>query len=121
MIGQRLANLLQSRFQFGEMRAGPIDLAAIRTAAEILVVDFREWFELIENVGFAYFHEQTVASDAARIWRDKLSQIKSAGHFDDLLVGLVRSWTIAVLHDFVHEQTAISCEQSAVVSTTGGE
>jgi hypothetical protein len=59
-----LANLRQSRFQFGEMGTGPVNFFAPHAAAEILVVDFRKWFELIENVGFVYLHQQTIAWDA---------------------------------------------------------
>jgi|ERR1044071_5741135 hypothetical protein len=47
------------------------------------------------------------------------SQIESADHFDDLIIRIVRSRTIAVLHDLVHEQTAISREQSAIFGTAG--
>ena len=114
-------NSLDSRFEFLEVRTWPINFAANNAAPELLVVLFGEWLELLENLCFLHVLQQTVALEAAGVGRDKLSQIEPAQDFDDLLIGIVRSRTVAVANDLVHEQTAISREQGAVVGTARGE
>ena len=45
------ANFFDSLLQFGKMRARPVDLFAVRTAAELVVIDFGERLEFVDYVG----------------------------------------------------------------------
>ncbi len=71
------------------MRTGPIDFAANRATTEILVINFRERLELIENIGFVRAFEQTVALQAPCIRRDQFPQVEPTQNFDDLLIAIV--------------------------------
>src|SRR5204863_8764520 len=65
--------------------------------------------------------EQTVALQAARVWRDHFREIKPSDHFENLFRRVVRSRAIAVPDDLVHEQAAISRKQGAVVRAARGK
>ena len=73
-------------------------------------MNFRERLQLFEDSGFVHALKQTVALQAADIRRDQFRQIEPAQNFDNLFVRIVRSRAVAMPYNFVHEQTAISCE-----------
>ena len=56
------ANFLDSLLQFREMRSRPVDLFAVRTAAELVVIDFGERLESVDYVGLRCFFQRRVAS-----------------------------------------------------------
>ena len=66
------------------MRAGPVDFAAARTAAKIVVVNFRQRLELIEHLRLLHLRERSIALQAAGEWCDELDQIEPANDLDDL-------------------------------------
>ena len=45
------ANFFDSLLQFRKMRPRPVDLFAVRTAAELVVIDFGERLEFVDYVG----------------------------------------------------------------------
>src|SRR2546421_544813 len=103
------------------MRTGPVNFAAARTTSEILVVNFRKRLQLLDYIHFVCVSEQTVALQAAGVWRDHFCEAKPSDHFENLFRRVLRSRAIAVPDDFVHEQAAISRKQGAVVRAVRGE
>ena len=115
-----VADLFDPRFEFPEMGAGPVNLSALGTTAEIFVVNFRQRLELIEDFSFADLEEQAVALQATAVRSNEFSEIKAAHDFNDLLGGIVGARTIPMANDSVHEETAIARQQRAVLRAATG-
>ena len=62
---QSRPNFFQARFEFPEVRTGPIDLATFGTATEIVVMNLRERLELLKNIGFLHALQEAIALQAA--------------------------------------------------------
>src|SRR5437773_855936 len=103
------------------MLAGAVGFDTAWDSAKILVVNFRKRLELLDYVHFVCVSEQTVALQAAGVWRDHFREVKPSDHFENLLRRVLRSRAIAVPDDFVHEQAAISRKQGAIVRAARGE
>ena len=97
------ANLLDPLLQFGEMRSRPVDLFAIRTAVELVVIDFGKRFEFVDYVSLGCLFQWGITSQAAGERRDQFRNVKAADDLDRLFVGVLGSRVISVLHDRVHE------------------
>src|SRR6478735_12386385 len=98
------ANFFDPFLQFGKMRARPIDLFAVRTATELVVIDFGQRLEFVDYLGLGCFFQRCVTSQAPREGRDQFRKINAADNFDRLFVGILGARVISVLHDSVHEQ-----------------
>jgi len=96
------------------MRPRPIDLFAIKTAPELVVVDFGERFEFVDYVSFGYRFQRAVTSQAPRERRDQFRNVKTADNFDRLFVGILGARAISVLNDPVHEQTPITRQERSI-------
>ncbi len=79
------------------MRARPVNLFAVRTATELVVIDFGERLEFVDYVGLGCFFQRRVASEAPRERCDQFRKIKTADNFDRLFVGILGARVISVL------------------------
>ena len=82
------ANFFDSLLQFRKVRPRPVDLFAVRTAPELVVIDFGERLEFADYVGLGYRFQRGVTSQAPRERRDQFRKIKTADNFDRLFVGV---------------------------------
>ncbi len=96
------------------MRPRPIDLFAVRTAAELVVVDFGERFEFADYVGLGCRFQRGVTSQAPRKRRDQFRKVKTTDNLDRLFVGVLGPRPISVLNDRVHEQTPITRQERSI-------
>jgi len=96
------------------MRARPVDLFAVRTAAEVVVIDFGERLEFVDYLGLGCFLQRCVTSQTPRERRDQFRNVKTADNFDRLFVGILGAWAISVLNDPVHEQTPITRQERSI-------
>jgi hypothetical protein len=96
------------------MRPRPIDLFAIKTAPELVVVDFGERFEFVDYVSFGYRFQRAVASQAPRERCDQFRKAKTADNLDRLFIGVLGPRPISVLNDRVHEQTPITRQERSI-------
>ena len=96
------------------MRARPIDLFAVRTATELVVIDFGEWLEFVDYLGLGCFFQRRVTSQTPCERRDQFRKIKAADNFDRLFVGVLRPRVLSVLNDRVHEQTPITRQERSI-------
>ena len=108
------ANFFDSLLQFRKVRPRPIDLFAIRTAAELVVIDFRERLEFADYVGFGYRFQRGVTSQAPRKRRDQFRKVKTTDNLDRLFVGVLGPRPISVLNNRVHEQTPITRQERSI-------
>ena len=76
-------------------------------------MDSRERLELPNHIGFLYFFEQRIATQAACKWSDQGDEIKAAHYFDDLFSRVLGAGAIAMSHYLVHEQPAIAREEGS--------
>jgi len=97
------------------MRPRPVNLPAAAAAAELVVVDFRERFELAGNFCFIGRFQHGVAEETARKWRQDLREIKSAQHFYALFQRILGARVIPVAHGRMHQKPPIPGEESAVL------
>jgi hypothetical protein len=65
------ANFVDSFLEFRKVRPCPIDLFAVRTAAELVVMDFGERLEFVDYVGLGCLFQWCVTSQAPRERRDQ--------------------------------------------------
>ena len=56
------ANLFDPLLQFKKMRPRPVNLFAVRTAVELVVIDFGKRFEFVDYVGLGYLSQRRVTS-----------------------------------------------------------
>ena len=96
------------------MRPRPVDLFAVRTAAELVVIDFRERLEFADYVGFGCRFQRAVTSQAPRERCDQFRKVKTAHNLDRLFVGVLGPRPISVLNDRVHEQTPITRQERSI-------
>ena len=108
------ANFFDSLLEFRKMRPRPIDLFAIKTAAELVVIDFGERLEFVDYVGLGYRFQRGVTSQAPRERRDQFRKVKTADNLDRLFVGVLGPRPISVLNDRVHEQTPITRQERSI-------
>jgi hypothetical protein len=87
----------------------------------MLIMDSRERLDLLYHIGFLYFFEQRIATQATRKWSDRGEKIKAAHYFDDLFSRVLGAGTIAMSHYLVHEQPAIAREEGSIVDVHDGE
>src|SRR5882724_4502636 len=108
------ANLFDSPLEFRKVRPRPVDLFAVRTAAELIVIDFGERFEFADYLGLGYRLQRCVTSQAARERRDQFRKVKTADNLDRLFVGVLGARPISVLNDGVHEETPITRQKRSI-------
>jgi hypothetical protein len=96
------------------VRPRPIDLFAVKTAAELVVVDFGERFEFADYVSLGYRFQRGVTSQAPRKRRDQFRKVKTTDNLDRLFVGVLGPRPISVLNDRVHEQTPITRQERSI-------
>ena len=76
-------------------------------------MDSRERLELLNHIGFLYFFEQRIATQATSKWSDQGDEIEAAHYFDDLFSRVLGAGTIAMSHYLVHEQPTIAREEGS--------
>ena len=108
------ANFFDSPLEFRKVRPRPVDLFAVRTAAELVVIDFGERFEFADYLGLGYRFQRCVTSQAARERRDQFQKVKTADNLDRLFVGVLGPRPISVLNDGVHEETPITRQKRSI-------
>jgi len=84
-------------------------------------MDSRERLELLNHIGFLYFFEQRIATQATRKWSDHGEKMKAPHDFDGLFSRVLGARIIAVSHDLVHEQPAIAREQGLIINLHDSE
>src|SRR5882724_13665288 len=84
------ANFFDSSLEFRKVRPRPVDLFAVRTAPELVVIDFRERLEFADYVGFGCRFQRAVTSQAPRERCDQFRKVKTAHNLDRLFVGVLR-------------------------------
>src|SRR5580765_1675349 len=97
------ANFFDSLLQFRKVRPRPIDLLAVRTAAELVVIDFGERLEFVDYVGLCCVFQRGVTSQAPCERCDQFRKVKTADNFDRLFVGILGARAESVLNNPVHE------------------
>jgi len=108
------ANFFDSLLQFTKVRPRPIDLFAVRTAAEPVVIDFGERLEFVDYVGLGCLFQRCITSQAACKRRDQFREVKTADNFDGLFIGVLGAGVISVLNDRVHEETPITRQECSI-------
>ncbi|HEY4639441.1 MAG TPA: hypothetical protein VIG87_05925, partial [Candidatus Udaeobacter sp.] len=93
-IRERLFNPL---LQFSKVRTRPVNLFAVRTAAKLVVINFRKRLELLDYVRLRCILQRRVTSQAPRKRGDQIRKIKTADNFDRLFVSILGTWIIPVL------------------------
>ena len=96
------------------MRSRPVDLFAVRTAAEVVVIDFGERLEFVDYVGLGCCFQRGVTSQAPGERRDQFRKVKAADNFDRLFVGILGARVISMLNDRVHEQASITRQEPSI-------
>src|SRR5438552_12746982 len=110
------ANLFDSPLEFRKVRPRPVDLFAVRTAVELIVIDFGERFEFADYLDLGYRFQRCVTSQAARERRDQFRKVKTADNLNRLFVGVLRPRPISVLNDGVHEETPITRQERSILA-----
>ena len=108
------ANFFDPLLQFRKMRARPVDLFAVRTAAELVVIDFGERLEFVDYVGLGCRFQRGVTSQTPCERCDQFRKVKTADNLDRLFVGVLGPRAISVLNDRVHEQTPITRQERSI-------
>jgi hypothetical protein len=90
-------------FQILKMRSGPVDLAATMATAELIVMDFRKWLEVLNDFGLGCVLQLGVTAKTARKWSDQLDEVKTAEDLDCLSIPGLGPRTISVLNNRMHE------------------
>src|SRR5690242_4516657 len=101
-------NFFDPLLQLREMRSRPVDLFAIGTAAELIIVNFGKRLELVEYFGLACRFQQRVTPQAAGKRFDGVGEFKTPDNLDRLFVGVLGTWIISMLHDRVHKEAPIA-------------
>src|SRR5215208_1557406 len=83
------ANFFDSSLEFGKVRPRPIDLFAVRTAAELVIIDFRERLEFFDYVGLGCRFQRGVTSHTPRERCDQFRKIKTTDNLNGLFVGVL--------------------------------
>src|SRR4026207_121109 len=83
------ANLLDAFLEFREVRSRPIDLAASRATPELVVVNFRKRFELVNYLRLGHHPQRRIAANTSRKWSEGTKEIKTADYFDGLFVSIL--------------------------------
>ena len=108
------ANFFDSLLQFRKVRPRPVDLFAVRTAAELVVIDLGERLEPVDYVDLGCLFQQFVTSQAPRERRDQFRKIKTADDLNSLFIGILGARVISVLNDRVHEQSPITRQERSI-------
>src|SRR5882724_7657684 len=108
------ANFFDSPLEFRKVRPRPVDLFAVRTAAELVVIDFGERLEFADYVGLGCLFQRCVTSQAPGERCDQFRKVKTADNLDRLFVGVLGPRPISVLDDRVHEQTPITRQERSI-------
>ena len=108
------ANFFDPLLQSRKMRARPVDLFTIRTAAELVVIGFGERLEFVDYVRLGCCFQRGVTSQAPGERRDQFGKIKTADNLDRLFIGVLGPRPIPVLNDRVHEQTPITRQERSI-------
>src|SRR5438045_770080 len=80
------ADFVDPRFEFFEMRAGPVDPSAFSTAAKIFVMKAGERFESILNFVFFNVSQRSIATHASCEGYDCARKIKPLDDFQRLFL-----------------------------------
>src|SRR5437667_832158 len=108
------ANFFDSPLEFRKVRPRPVDLFAVRTAPEPVVIDFGERLEFADYVGLGCRFQRGVTSQTPRERCDQFRKVKTADNLDRLFVGVLGPRPISVLNDGVHEQTPITRQERSI-------
>src|SRR4029450_3448131 len=92
------ANCFDPLLEFRKMRPRPIDLFAVRTAAELVVMDFGKRLEFVDDVGLGCLFQRCVTSQAARERCDQFRKFETADNLDRLFVWVLGEADISVLN-----------------------
>ncbi len=68
------------------MRSCPVNLAATRATAKLVVIDFRKRLKALNDFGLGRVLQRGVTAKTARKWSDQLDEVKTAEDLDCLLV-----------------------------------
>jgi hypothetical protein len=85
------------------MRSRPVNLAATRATAELIVIDFRKRLEVINDFGLGRVLQRGVTAKTARKWSDQLDEVKTAEDLHCLLVRGLGPRTISALNNRMYE------------------
>ena len=96
------------------MRAGPINLAALGTSPEFLVILLGQRLQAIDDLRFVDRLEKGVAAETARKWSQSRAEVEPAQDFEGLFKRVLRPEIVAVPDNRMHQQAPISGEEGAV-------
>lgn len=104
------------------MRAAPVNLPAMQTAAELGLGLARMRRQEVRNLGFRYLTEGSIAVHATGKGYEMGMQGKPASNFAQLIMRLVRTYTIARCNLAPFEEAHIPSKQTTVFAAGhGGE
>ena len=83
------ADLFDAFLEFREMRPRPVNLAAIRTTAELIVIDLCKGFESLNYAILGNFPQGRVTAEAPCKRGEGTEKLKTADDFDSLFIGIL--------------------------------
>ena len=70
-------NVLDPFLEFFKMRAGPVNSAATRATAELVVINFRKRFKIAHHIGLGCIFQSRITTKTARKGNDPIQQVKT--------------------------------------------
>src|SRR5207249_2214119 len=100
--------------KFREMGSRPVNLITARAPPEFFVIDLGKRLKLLNYITLGDLFQRCIATEATRERSYRVEQVKTADHLDCLRVGILRSWTVTMLDDRMHQEPPVPREQCAI-------
>src|SRR5437660_4472349 len=82
------SNFFDTFLEFREVRSCPVNLAAIRTTAELIVIDLCKGFESLNYAILGNFSQGRVTAEASCKRGEGTEKLKTADDFESLFIGV---------------------------------
>src|SRR5439155_15415879 len=105
------ADLFDAFLEFREMRSRPVNLAAIRTTAELIVIDLCKGFEFFDYASLGNFSQGRVTAEASCKRGEGTEKLKTADDFESLFISVLCTRALDYLYYRVHQQPTIACQK----------